>query len=201
MKPSTDSPVRCAPSTVERRTFIWKAGAALSATLASAAATTAVAESKRVADPAGDSASAQLTRLSHQLAMLEDANAIRQLHRAYGDALNHRLYADAAALFADTAQAHFDAGVFILDSTREQHVIEVAADRHTATARFSCLMKVEATLASSSPLVEMARQQGQGVMQWWEAGRYENSYVRSRDGWKIQQLHYRTLGRAAAPVR
>jgi SnoaL-like domain len=202
MKPTTQSGVSPAPSTVERRAFIWKAGAALSGTLAAAAATgTADTTSKRVVDEARDAPSVQLERLSHQLGVLEDANAIRALHRALGHALNEGLHQDVINLFADASEVAPDGAVFILESTQEPGVVEVAPDRRTATARFHCVVKVAAPLPCSSPLVEMAQQQGQGMATWWEAGLYDNSYVKNDAGWKIQTLRYRPIERADPPTR
>ena len=45
-------------------------------------------------------------------------------------------------------------------------------------------------------LVEMARQQGQGVVQRSEDGLYEISYAKEGETWKIQALRYRPAARA-----
>jgi SnoaL-like domain len=221
MKPTSDSMIRPAPPTVPRRSFIWKAGAALSATLASAGAAATA--------PAGTSKE-ELARLSNQLGMLEDTNAIRRLHRAYGDALNNRLHENLVNLFADDSEVHFngnlfvgkDTGirrlyvehfgqrlaayrhepihVFLLDQTRPEDLVEVAADRKSAQARFHCLVQAQAAVASNLPIMEMARQQGQGILHWWESGLYENAYVKEGEVWKIQRLGYRAIG-PADPAR
>ena len=201
MKPTTRSGGSTVPSTVQRRTFIWKAGAALSGTLAAAAVTAAGDTSKRVLDEVGDASSARLEHLSHQLGVLEDANAIRALHRALGHALNQCLHEDVDNLFAAGSHVPPEGAVFILESTREPDVVEVAPDRRTARARFHCFVKVAAALPGSSPLVEMAQQQGQGIATWWEAGLYDNAYVKTDDGWKIQRLRYRSIERADPPAR
>ncbi len=200
MKPTADSGTRLPAATVARRRFIWKVGAALSV-LASAATTATAGTSKRVANEAGSSSREQLEQLVHRLGLLEDANAIRQLQRAFGHALNNHLQENLASLFADASEAQVNGAVCILDSARPADVIEVAPDRRSATAQFHCLVKAEAPLTSSSTLIEMARQQGQGTRTWWEAGLYENSYVQSADGWKIQRLRYRALERADPPAR
>ena len=229
MKSTSDSMVNSAPPIVERRSFIWKAGAALSATLASAAATVTAGTPTRVADETRNSKE-QIERLSNQLGILEDTNAIRRLHDAFSDALNKRHSEDIVNLFAEDAEVHFNGGIFVgkehgvrrlyaehfgrrfterkdepvhrflLDQTQQQDTVAVAPDRQSAKARFHCLMQAEAAIASNSPLVEMARQQGQGIMQWWESGVYENSYVKDGDVWKIKQLRYRTLRRADPPL-
>jgi hypothetical protein len=210
---------------VERRSFIWKVGAALSATVASAAAL-ANGSPSRAAHATDDAA--ELERLANQLRLREDTDAIRQLHDSFATALNERRYEDAVALFADNAEVHFNGAVFagrergirrlyverfgghssaprpapihacVADSA-QPCAIDVAADRQSATAHFPCVTRVETALACPSSVVEMARQQGQGVAQQWEHGVYENRYVKEGGAWRIAQLRYRSNGRAHAP--
>jgi hypothetical protein len=217
MKPKTE-PTR----TLERRSFIWKAGAALTGTVASATAMGARGTSPATS-ATGDSQ--EIDRLSNELGLREDADAIRQLHRAFGTALNERRYEDVVGLFAEDARAHFNGDVFagkergirrlyveqlgsrvqapkpepvhacLVDSAHEAHV-EVSPDRQSATARFPCLTQLERAIEGGSPLLEMARLQGQGVHQWWEHGLYENSYVKRGGAWKILELRYSARGRA-----
>jgi carotenoid cleavage dioxygenase len=216
MKPKTESGNEAAPRTVERRSFIWKAGAVLTGTVASVAAMGA-GNASRVDGATNDSQ--ELDRLSNELGLREDAEAIRQLHRAFGSALNERRYEDLVRLFADEARVHFNGAVFagkergirhlyveqfgrhvegpkpvhasLVDSAHEASV-EVCGDRQSATARFPCRTRVECAIEGSSALLEMARQQGQGVRQWWEHGLYENSYVKRGGEWKILELRYST---------
>jgi hypothetical protein len=204
-----------------RRSFIWKTGSALSAVLASALA--------GVSKPRSDEADAlrkQVDRLSNQLGILEDTNAIRKLHHAYGYYLDKGIWEEIVNLFADDGEVYFNGGIFegkdkgvrrlyidyfgkgfagnnfgpiqgfLLDQTQEQDVVDVAPGRKSAKARFHCLMQVSVQLVSDSPLMEMARQQGQGILQWWEGGIYDNSYVREGDVWKIRKLDYRALWQA-----
>jgi len=223
MKPKSESAARPTARTVERRSFIWKAGAALTGTVASAAAIGA-AETSR-AGASGDSP--ELQRLSNELALREDADAIRQLHHAFGTALNERRFEDLVGLFADDAEVHFDGRVFagrrgirslyverfgrqhqrptlepvharLVDSA-QQASVEVAPDRQSAKGRFPCVTQVECAIDCRSPLVEMARQQGQGVRQWWEHGLYENSYAKRGGAWKILELRYGATALADVP--
>jgi SnoaL-like protein len=222
MKPKTESGLEAAPRTVERRSFIWKAGAALTGTVASAAAIGA-GSTPAVARATGDSQ--EIDRLSNELGLREDADAIREAHRAFGTALNERRYEDLVRLFADDARVHLNGEVFagkergirrlyverfsrhgeepkpepvhacLVDSAHDAS-IEVSADRQSATARFPCLTQVECAIERGSSLVEMARQQGQGVRQWWEHGLYESSYVKRGGEWQILELRYSANGRA-----
>ncbi len=222
MKPTSDSTAPPAPRTAERRSFIWKAGAVLSATVASAAAM-AGGGTARATNAPGDAK--ELERLAHQLGLREDADAIRQLQQSFARALNERRYEDLVALFADDAEVHFNGNVFVGQArgVRQLYVeqfgrrftdahpepaqacvvdsdepcsIDVSADRQSATARFPCRVQIETALDGPSSLVEMARQQGQGLMHSWEHGQYENSYVKCGADWKIRELRYRAVGRA-----
>ena len=49
----------------------------------------------------------------------------------------------------------------------------------------------ESALDPDCPLVEMARQQGGGVVRRTERGVFENVYVKRDGSWKIQQSAYR----------
>jgi hypothetical protein len=52
---------------------------------------------------------------------------------------------------------------------------------------------MESTIGPNCPLVEMARQQGGGVVRRTEPSVIENKYVR-RDGiWKIQRSAFRSI--------
>src|SRR5215470_11263430 len=103
MKPEIEAGSEAAPRTVERRSFIWKAAAALTGTVAAAAAMGS-GSAPPVATATGDSE--EINRLSNQLGQREDADEIRQLHRAFGAALNERRYEDLVRLFAQDARVH-----------------------------------------------------------------------------------------------
>jgi hypothetical protein len=165
----------------------------------------------------------ELERLSFELGRLEDANAIRGLHRAYGRCLEQRLYDDVVGLFADDAEVCFNGGVFVgkgrgirrlyvdhfgqrfagandapvhgllLEHPAHQDAIEVAPDRRSAAARFHGLTQMSVPLTAQSSVTEMARQQGQGGMQMWAGILLEVSYVRDGETWKIRRLEYRAV--------
>lgn len=213
---SKNSPAQ--PS-AERRSFMWKAGAAISAVFVSAAA----CASKREADEV-KSLKDQVAQMSNQLGILEDTNAIRKLHYAYGYYLDKCIYEEVVNLFADDGEVRFNGGIFIgkdkgvrrlyidtfsqgftgkkngpifgflLDHIQMQDIVDVAADRKTAKGRFRCFMQAGAHMNSKSG--EAARKQGQPLMQWWEGGIYENEYVREGNIWKIKVLDYRAIWHA-----
>jgi hypothetical protein len=208
------------PST-DRRSFIWRTGSVFSAVLASAVA----GISKPKSDDAG-TLKEQIDRLSNQLGILEDTDAIRKLHHAYGYYLDKGIWEEIVRLFDEDGEVYFNGGIFegkdkgvrrlyveyfgrgftgnnygpihgfLLDQTQEKDAIDVAPDRKSAKARFHCLMQAGVQVVSDSPMMEMARQQGQGILQWWEGGIYENSYVRDGNIWKIRRLDYRALWQA-----
>jgi hypothetical protein len=203
----------------ERRSFVWKVGAALSAIAASAVACT----SKREADDL-KTLKEQLEQMSNKLGMVEDVNAIRKLHHAYGYYLDKCIYEEVVKLFADDSEVHFNGGIyigkdkgvrrlyidnfsqnftgkkngpiygFLLDHIQLQDIVDVAPDRKTAKARFRCFMQAGAHETSKS--AEAARKQGRRPMQWWEGGIYENEYVKEGNIWKIKVLDYRAVWHA-----
>ena len=144
-----------------RRSFVWKAGAALSATAASVFA----------ASPERTPGDEDLSKA--RLARLEDVHAIRALHESHARLLQER------------------DGVLLQKLIHQPDVIEIAPDRRTATARFPCVVHSETAIGPACPLVEMAVQQGGGVIKCVETGIFENVYAREGAAWKIRQLAYR----------
>jgi hypothetical protein len=204
-----------------RRSFMWKAGAAVSAALASAVPGMSNHKSNQ-----GSGRDAEVDRLSNQLGILEDEKAIRQLHLTYEALLDTGRYEEVAALFAEDGEAAFNGGVFEgrngiarlycdcfrsgltgkkiglasgLDSVAEQQQenVKVAADRLSAKAQFSYSIQVGTPMTENTSLAAMARLQGEGIIKWCESGVYEASYAKdAKDGnWKIKRLEYRVAAR------
>jgi hypothetical protein len=194
-----------------RRSFLRKAGVAMSAAVA--AAVPGMAKS-------GDSKNTEADRLAHQLGMLEDEKAIRTLHQTYEALLDSGKYEDVSSLFKEDASVVFNGGVFkgkksVARLYRDhfsagltgkkigpapgfeaaQETITIAADRKAAQAQFPYSIQVGALIASNSSLVQMARLQGGGIAKWCEGGVYEISYAKcKKDGsWKIAKLEHRVL--------
>jgi len=206
-----------------RRSFIWKAGAAMSAVLV-----TAIPGIARTRINKDTNLKAKVERLSKQVGLLEDENAIRSLHRAYENYLDSGKYGEIVNFFSDEAEvifnggvfkgknsgvhrlycSHFSAGLtgkkmdpapgFQLNAEQREDIVEVAANRSSAKARFTYSIQVGAPIKSDLQLVKMARLQGEGIMKWWEGGIYEVAYVKNiKDGnWKIKRLEYRVLSKA-----
>ena len=107
LKPTSESISNPKQPNTGRRSFIWKAGSAVSAVLASAFA----GLSKPRSDEAG-ALKEQVHRLSNQLGVLEDTNAIRKLHHTYGYYLDKGIHGEIVNLFADDGEVYFNGGIF-----------------------------------------------------------------------------------------
>lgn len=152
------------------------AGAALSAPIAAAAATVP----SRV--PEGEPLADRLTRF-------EDLDAIRALNQAYARHLNAGEREVLASLFVDpTGMRLDDVRGIAADDLGADDAIDVRADRRTATARLHCTVQKESAIGPNCPLVDMARLQGGGVINWTEPVVLETAYVRSDDGWKFERV-------------
>ena len=155
---------------------------------------------------------ARLAALEHRVGELEDISAIRRLHWAYGYYIDFNRAEDVVQLFADdgvvvflSGEYHGHAGVrrlygtwfqnfftqgvngpvdgFLLDHFQMQDIITVAADRRTAKGRFRGLLM--------GGCHETRPYKPEGLpLQFYEAGIYENDYVRADGVWKIKRLDY-----------
>jgi hypothetical protein len=197
-----------ANSVASRRSFMRRAGAALTGTLAVTAAGTAAARTGAAGHSAGGHSAQQAIE------------AIRESHRRYLRYVSSGELGMLPALFTPDARVRLNGGVFagrdagirrlyvehfsrrarpepvhvlVLDDPHTEGPIAVAHDGASACARFYCFTQMQSSIESSLTLVQMARQQGHPVHEWWEAGCFENAYVQSAEGWRISELRYRTL--------
>jgi hypothetical protein len=167
----------------------------------------------------------QIDRLSNRVGNLEDADAVRRLHRVYESRLDRGMYEDAVAMFADDAEVAYNGGLFQgkggvrrlfcghfapghtgkkiepppgfeSDPALPQDIVEVTEDRKTATGQFFYSIQVGAPMTGDSSLLEMARLQGEGIVRWWESGICEASFVKAGESWKIRRLEYRAASKA-----
>ena len=204
-----------------RRSFIRKAGGALSAVFASAVAGTAAAGPGE-----NETLQEQVRQLTDQLGVLEDQETIRRLHRAYGDYLGKGMYDEIVQLFTDDGEVYFNGSVFkgkdqgirrlyvehfgrgirgdsngpvhsfMFDDTHQQDLVEVAPDRKSAQARFHNFMQVWTRDNAEFPMMDLAREQGQGILRRVEGGIHDIVYVNDAGSWKIRRLDYRSTGNA-----
>lgn len=204
-----------------RRSFMWKAGAALSAAVAYAVPSMSNRRSNQ-----DDGLNADVNCLSNRLGILEDENTIRALHQTYETLLDGGRYEEVADLFAEDAEVVFNGGAFKgrkdgvsrlyddcfrsgltgkkigpaptfeVDSEPRQESIKVSADRLSASGQFSYSMQVGTPMTGDSSLVGMARLQGEGIVKWWEGGICDLSCVKVGEGWKIRRLDYKAVSKA-----
>ena len=155
-----------------RRSFFGHAGAALAAPLATTVAF------------AGERDGAMF--VYGRLATLQDANAIRVLHRRYARLVNAGRGEPLAALFADPSKVSVDAHVrsVVVDG---DDMIEISNDG-TAKARLPCIVTTATPIESCGTLVEMARLQGDGFVTHTGRRVLSGTFVK-RDGvWKIATM-------------
>jgi hypothetical protein len=150
--------------------------------------------------------------LAERVGTLEDLNAIRKLHYAYGYYIDYNRPDEVAELFSDDAEIVFLSGIyrgkegarrlygtwfqnlftqgqpgpvygFLLDHFQMQDIITVAPDRQTAKGRFRAIL--------FGGNHESRDYKPEGLPdQFYEAGIYENDYVREDGVWKIRRLDY-----------
>ena len=160
----------------------------------------------------------RVTELTRQVACLEDANAVKSLQYKYGYYIDKCLYEEAVALVADSGEVRFLNGVYrgrsgirrlycnwfrnyftrgvngplrglLLDHLLLQDIVDVAEDGLTAKGRFRCVLQGGCHESMPEPIPNFPRQ-------FWEAGIYENTYVKEAGLWKIKCLHYNMFWRA-----
>ncbi len=160
----------------------------------------------------------QVRELTRRIERLQDIHAIRTLHHKYGYYIDKCLYDETVDLFAEDSQVYFLNGVykgkagvrrlycdwfrslftkghngpihaFLLDHLQMQDIVDVAPDGLTAKGRFRALMQAGQHESKREHIEHFP-------MQCWEAGIYENSYVKEGGIWKIQVLNYNMLWQA-----
>jgi len=159
---------------------------------------------------------ARVEDLEHRITTLEDVDAIRKLHFAYGYYIDKCMYNETVDLFSEDSEVRFHGGVFkgkagakrlyidrfqkqftggkngpvdgfLLDHMQAQDIITVSKDGKTAHGRFRCFMQAGTHEATRGKVP---------LQQWWEGGLYENTYVKEDGVWKIQILDYRPFWHA-----
>jgi len=156
---------------------------------------------------------ARLAELEQKVGILEDVQAIRRLHWAYGYYIDFNRPEEVSELFADDGSVVFLSGEYVgkagvkrlygdwiatrftggrpgpvngllLDHFQMQDIITVAPDRKTAKGRFHGIL-----LGGWHDDFQEAREEMM-PQQFMEAGIYENDYVNDNGVWKIKRLNY-----------
>jgi hypothetical protein len=172
----------------------------------------------------------ELKDLAYRAAILNDIHQIRELQHKYGYYLDKCLFEEVVNLFSENGEMRAMGNVFkgkaglrrvfvgfigglytggrngpvdglLSDHMQLQDIVDVEPDRMTAKARFRYFMP--GGVHESRALIPGMPQQ------WWEAGLYENEYVREDGIWKFLKLclhtsyraDYQTGWRYATPMR
>ena len=155
---------------------------------------------------------ASVRDLQCRLGKLEDLNSVRTLQFKYGYYMDKGLYQEVVDLFAKQGAVHFMGGIFrgrsglerlylqrfrqsftsgingpvyglLLDHMQLQDIVDVNSDGTRAKGRFRALLQGGSHDSKKDINPRLPRQ-------WWEAGVYENEYVKESSVWKIAVLNY-----------
>jgi len=154
----------------------------------------------------------ELSQLRHLIGVQEDVHAVRTLQFKYGYYMDMTLFAEIVELFADNCEINFMGGLYrgregarrmyggasglngptdglLFNHILGQDIVDIAPDRQTAKGRFRCFMQggVHESKKDAPPNIPS---------QFWEAGLYENEYVKERGAWKIEIFNYRIVYQA-----
>ena len=164
------------------------------------------------------SSAEQIRQLQGRVVQLEDTDAVKCLHYKYGYYIDKCLYDEAVDLFSDEGAVRFLNGLyrgkagarrlychwfrnyftkgyngpvrgFLLDHLLFQDIVDVAPDGLTAKGRFRCVLQGGCHESLREPIPNLPKQ-------FWEAGIYENEYVKESGIWKIKLLNYSMLWQA-----
>ena len=150
--------------------------------------------------------------LERHINRLNDINAIRSLQYTYGYFMDKGLYDEVVDLFAEDGVLSFMGGFYkgkesvrrlycgrlrttftkgqnnpidgvLVDHMQSQGVIDITDDGLSAKARFRGFLQGGFHKSMQDAPARLPRQ-------WWEAGVYENDYVKDNGVWKIKFLNY-----------
>jgi hypothetical protein len=165
-----------------------------------------------------DAILARLEAVETELGLLKDQQAIRKLQFSYGYFMDKGQYDQVVDLFASDGELHFMGGIFrgragltrlycdrlrsgftdgnngpvyglLADHMQLQDIVHVAPDGLSAKGRFRAFMQ------GGSHVTKKTRNE-RLPLQWWEAGVYENDYVKEDGVWKIKRLDYHMFWQA-----
>ncbi len=161
---------------------------------------------------------AQMETLSRRVTAIEDVHAVRTLHFKYGYYIDMCLYDEAVDLFAEDAELTFLNGLYhgkegarrlycgwlrnmlagghngpvyglLLDHIVAQDIVDISPDGTRAKGRFRNFMQAGYHDSVQKPDNPMPPQ-------CWEAGIYENEYIKEDGVWKFWRFNYNMLWQA-----
>ncbi len=154
----------------------------------------------------------RVDELERQVRRQDDLQAVRTLQFKYGYYMDKCLFGEIVDLFSEEAELHFMGGIFrgkagarrlygsssglsgptygmLFEHIIAQDIVDVAPDGRSAKGRFRCFLQggVHETKTDARPQIPS---------QFWEAGLYENEYVKESEVWKIRLFNYRVVYQA-----
>ena len=153
--------------------------------------------------PATRELAARIDALEARKSLLEDANAVKRLQRAYGYYLDRGLWDEAANLFASDAAIEVGLdGVYVGQRRVREYLHALGGDakglaagqlnEHMQLMPFVTVAPDGLTARATWRDVILSGQLGKTAT--WGEGPYVNEYVKDQGVWKIQSLHwYQTL--------
>ena len=154
----------------------------------------------------------RVEELEQRVQRQDDIQAVRTLQFKYGYFMDKCLFAEIVELFCEDAELRFMGGIFrgkagarrlyggssglngpadgmLFEHIIAQDVVDIAPDGRTAYGRFRTFLQggVHETKKDAPPQIPS---------QFWEAGIYENAYVKEGGDWKIRCLDYNMFWRA-----
>src|SRR5262249_21813678 len=154
----------------------------------------------------------RLEAAEHEIGILQDKNAIKELHYKYGYYIDKCMWVEAVDLFADDAEVRFGNGIyrgkkgayrlyvgwfqklftggyngpvygFLLEQMIVHVTIDISKSRKTTKARGRGFLLGGVHKSKKDKITGVPDQ-------FWEGGVYENTYVKEGDIWKIKLLNY-----------
>jgi hypothetical protein len=141
----------------------------------------------------------RLAVLEHRQSLIEDANDIKRLQRAYGYYLDEALWDELTELFAEdgTIERGLD-GVYVGKARIRQYLDALGGGqvglKHGQLSEHMQLMPVVtvapdgATAQARWRGIVMAGELGQNAI--WGEGPYENEYIKEDGVWKLSKVHW-----------
>jgi hypothetical protein len=160
----------------------------------------------------------RLAAVERELSVLRDIQAVRTLQFKYGYYMDKGCYDEVVDLFAHDGALHFMGGIFrgkaglrrlycdrlrtnftdgnngpvygmLAEHMQLQDIVDISPDGKRAKGRFRALMQAGSHVTREKRSAFLP-------LQWWEAGVYENDYVKEDGVWKIQTLDYHMFWQA-----
>lgn len=127
---------------------------------------------------------------STELARLEALAEIRELQQRLSQSLEDQHAQSLAGLFIDGADAAILGNVRRLAAVGfgERDAIELGPAMDTASVTLPCMVDFERVIDGDSTLIDMARQQGDGVLRRSEQRLLEADVIRRDGAWRFARL-------------